>query len=157
MKRVFITALFLIFCSGLFLYTPARERVVTEVGKTSIISNGLYFKICDIKTTPQNINITVEAKNKSMLSQAVYVELVDSSGKAYSADNKESISFFKPLKFNKPVNQKITFSVPDINKKYWLAVYNKDIFKKNKKQIITKMPLIEAQKELNNKVTKKDD
>ena len=157
MKRVFITALFLIFCSGFFTTAPAGERVVTEVGKTGIISNGLYFKICDIKTTSNNIDITVEAKNKSMLSQAVYVELVDGSGKTYRAENKEAITFFKPLKFNKPVIQKMTFSVPSMQQHYWLAVYNKDIFKKNKKQIITKMPLNEAKKELYNELTKKED
>ena len=86
-----------------------------------------------------------------MLSQEVYVELVDGAGKTYKADNKEAISFFKPLKFNKPVTQKITFSVPTTNQNYWLAVYNRDIFKKSNKQLITKMSIKEAQKELNTK------
>ena len=86
-----------------------------------------------------------------MLSQAVYVELVDSKGNTYKADNKDAISFFKPLKFNKPVTRKMSFTVPYANQNYWLAVYNKDIFKKNKKQIITKMSLNDAKKELNTK------
>lgn len=157
MNKVFITVLFLVFCSGVFIPAQARERVVTEVGKTGIISNGLYFRIHDITTHSKNIVITVEAKNKSMLSQAVYLELIDAQGKAYKTDTKEDLTFFKPLKFNKPRIQKINFTVPSNSGKYWLVVYSKDIFKKNKKQIITKMPLNEAKTELNTKQQTKDD
>lgn len=149
MIRVFITALFLIFCLGVYIPVQAQEKTVTKLGNAAIVSGGLYFKICDISSTKNNIDITVQAKNKSMLSQAVYIELIDANGKIYSADDKDSINFFKPLKFNKPITQKISFTVADTNKKYWLAVYNKDIFKKNKKQIITKIPLNEVKKELN--------
>ena len=151
MNKVFITVLFLVMCSGVFLPLQAKERVVVQTGKTGIVSNGLYFQICDVKIQQKNIEVTVEAKNKSMLSQEVYVELVDGAGKTYKADNKEAISFFKPLKFNKPVTHKITFSVPTTNQNYWLAIYNRDIFKKSNKQLITKMSIKEAQKELNTK------
>ncbi len=151
MKRVFITALFLILCFSAAIEVSAKERTVTQVGKTGIISNGLYFKICDVNTTSKNIDVTVRVKNKSMLSQAVYVELTDTEGNTYEADNKDAISFFKPLKFNKPITQKISFTVPTTTKKYWLAVYNKDIFKKNRKQIITKMSVNDAKKELHTK------
>lgn len=129
----------------------ARERAVTNVGKTEIISEGLYFKICDIYVQKTVINVTVQAKNKSLLSQAVYVELADESGNTYKAENKDSVNFFGPLKFNKPVTQKMSFTVPSSSKNYWLAVYSKDIFKKNKKEIITKMSLSEAKKELKTK------
>lgn len=150
MKRVFISTLFLIFCLGC-LSVSAGERSVTNIGKTGIVSDGLYFQICEITANQKNIDVTLRAKNKSMLSQAVYVELVDSKGNTYKADNKDAISFFKPLKFNKPVTRKMSFTVPSANQNYWLAVYNKDIFKKNKKQIITKMSLNDAKKELNTK------
>ena len=118
MKRVFITALFLILCFSAAIEVSAKERTVTQVGKTGIISNGLYFKICDVNTTSKNIDVTVRVKNKSMLSQAVYVELTDTEGNTYEADNKDAISFFKPLKFNKPITQKISFTVPTTTKKY---------------------------------------
>lgn len=149
MKRVFYTALILLIGFVFFVYpAQARDRDVTNVGKTGFISSGLYFTICDVAFTKNIVNVTVQAKNKSILSQAVYVELTDSSGNVFSPDNKDSISFFRPLKFNKPITQKISFTVPRTDANYWLAVYSKDIFKKNKKQIITKMSINEAKKEL---------
>lgn len=137
--------------AALCLPVQARERTVTNVGKTEIISEGLYFKICEIYAQKTVINVTVQAKNKSMLSQAVYVELADENGNTYKAENKDSVNFFGPLKFNKPVTQKMSFTVPSSSKNYWLAVYSKDIFKKNKKEIITKMSLSDAKKELKTK------
>lgn len=152
MKRVFITVLILLI--GFVSFVPsvqARQRVVTGVGKTGFVSNGLYFKINEISFSSKKVNVTVQAKNKSILSQAVYVELTDNKGNVYTPENKDSIVFFRPLKFNKPVTQKISFVVNGSGDKYWLAVYSKDIFKKNKKQMITKMSLEEARKELNSK------
>lgn len=151
MKRVFFTFLTLFLFASFLMPVQARERAVTNVGKTEIISEGLYFKICDIYVQKTVINVTVQAKNKSLLSQAVYVELADESGNTYKAENKDSVNFFGPLKFNKPVTQKMSFTVPSSSKNYWLAVYSKDIFKKNKKEIITKMSLSEAKKELKTK------
>ncbi len=152
MKRVFITVLILLI--GFVSFVPsvqAKQRVVTGVGNTGFISNGLYFKINEILISSKKVSVTVQAKNKSILSQAVYVELTDNKGIVYTPENKESIVFFRPLKFNKPVTQKISFVVNSSGEKYWLAVYSKDIFKKNKKQMITKMSLDEAKKELNSK------
>lgn len=151
MKRVFITALFLLLCTGVFLPVQAEKATVNNISKTSVVSNGLYFQIYEVIIKPKSISITVQAKNKSILSQAVYLELIDSKGNIYKADDKEAINFFKPLKFNKPVTKKISFTVPTTTQNYWLAVYNKDIFKKNKKQIITKISLNEAKRELNTK------
>lgn len=152
MKRVFITVLILLI--GFVSFVPsvqAKQRVVTGVGNTGFISNGLYFKINEILISSKKVSVTVQAKNKSILSQAVYVELTDNKGVIYAPENKDSIVFFRPLKFNKPVTQKISFVVNGSGEKYWLAVYSKDIFKKNKKQMITKMSLDEAKKELNSK------
>lgn len=153
MKRLFLTIMILCLSFGISLLMPvqARERAVTVVSQTSIVSEGLYFKICDITAQKTIINVTVEAKNKSMLSQAVYVELTDEDGNTYKPENKDCVNFFGPLKFNKPVTQKMSFTVPSASKDYLLAVYSKDIFKKNKKQIITKMSLHEAKKELKSK------
>lgn len=151
MKKLILSVLIL--CVSIIspLASSARDRIVANVTKAEIVSEGLYFKICDIYSSKNTINLTVEAKNKSMLSQAVYLELADESGAFYTPKNIETISFFKPLKFNKTISEKITFSVPSVTKNYWLVVYSKDIFKKNKKQIITKMSLKDAKKELDNK------
>lgn len=153
MKRLFIALLIWssFFATSFLLPVAARERAVTVVSQTSIVSEGLYFKICDITAQKTIINVTVEAKNKSMLSQAVYVELTDEEGNTFKPENKDCVNFFGPLKFNKPVTQKMSFTVPSASKDYLLAVYSKDIFKKNKKQIITKMSLNEAKKELKSK------
>lgn len=148
MKKLIFTILALMFFNIFCLPIQAKERNVTNINKTEIFSEGLYFKICDIKDIQTVITITVQAKNKSMLSQAVYVELTDENGNIYKPNNKDSVNFFRPLKFNKPVTQKMTFSIKPSSKKYWLAVYSKDLFKKNKKQIITKMSLNDAEKEL---------
>lgn len=131
------------------LYATARDRAVTPLGKTAIISEGLFFKICDISTSKNTVTVTVQAKNKSLMSQAVYLELADETGSLYAPQNKDSIDFFGPLKFNLTVTQKISFTVPNEAKNYYLAVYSKDLFKKNKKELITKMTLKEAVKEIN--------
>lgn len=153
MERLFIALLIWssFFATSFLLPVTARERAVTVVSQTSIVSEGLYFKICDITAQKTIINVTVQAKNKSILSQAVYIELTDEDGNTYKPENKDCVDFFGPLKFNKPVTQKMSFTVPSASKSYLLAVYSKDIFKKNKKQIITKMSLNEAKKELKTK------
>lgn len=151
MKKLILSVLILCVSLVFPIASQARDRIVANVTKAEIVSEGLYFKICDIASSKNTITLTVEAKNKSMLSQAVYLELVDEPGTFYIPKNIETISFFKPLKFNKTISEKITFTVPSTNKNYWLVVYSKDIFKKNKKQIITKMSLKDAKRELDNK------
>lgn len=148
MIRVLLTILVLSAFALSGFSVQARERSVSNISKTEIFSEGLYFKICDIKESQTVITVTVQAKNKSMLSQAVYVELADEIGNNYKPQNKDSVNFFRPLKFNKPITQNMSFKVQSVPNKYWLAVYSKDLFKKNKKQIITKMSLSEAEKEL---------
>lgn len=127
--------------------SEARDRVVTNVGKSEIISEGLYFRVCEINTVKNTITITVQAKNKSVLSQAVYVELLDDTS-TFEPIKSSSLSIFNPLKFNKTVTDKLTFNVNDANKNYKLALYSRDIFKKNKRQIITKMSLNDIKAEL---------
>ena len=94
------------------------------------------------------IKLSVQVKNKSMLSQAVYVELIDEKGNKYPPDNKDSIKMFRPLKFNKPITQSLVFSNISDKKIFYVGVYSKDIFKKNKKTLITKLSLKDAKKEL---------
>lgn len=135
-----------------FIFTPpvdAKDRTVTNVSKSEIVSEGLYFRICDINETKNTITLTVQAKNKSALSQAVYIELVDDTT-VYQPLKSGTLGLFNPLKFNKPITEKLTFNVYDPNKNYKLALYSRDIFKKNKKQLITKMSIKDIKTEIEN-------
>lgn len=147
MKKMIFTTF--IFCMFLLPSLPvqAKERTFTNVGKSEIISEGLYFRVCEINTAKNTITITVQAKNKSILSQAVYVELLDDTS-IFPPEKPSSMVIFNPLKFNKTVTEKLTFNVKDANKNYNLALYSRDIFKKDKKQIITKMSIKDIKAEL---------
>ena len=151
MKKIFFIGLVLCLSLVCSMPSPARERVVANVSCCEIISEGLYFKICEIMQNNNTIKLSVQVKNKSMLSQAVYVELIDSSGKHYPPQNKDSIKLFGPLKFNKPVTQNLVFNNISDKKDYYVGIYSKDVFKKNKKSLITKLSLKDAQKELSSK------
>lgn len=144
MKKVFLIFVFAITIMSLSLPQTAQatERGIVQVGKNEIITNGLYFKISDVAFYKHTITVTAKAKNKSMLSQAIYFELSDESNNIYTPENPPSqIKIFNPLKFNTVVSETLSFTVPDCNKKYWLNLYSRDIFKKNKKELITKFSL----------------
>ncbi len=148
MKKLFFIGLVLCLSLVYCLPAPGKDRAVSNVSCTEIISEGLYFKICEITQDKNTIKLSVQVKNKSMLSQAVYVELIDEKGNKYPPDNKDSIKMFRPLKFNKPITQSLVFSNISDKKIFYVGVYSKDIFKKNKKTLITKLSLKDAKKEL---------
>lgn len=145
MKKVFLIFVFTILSLCSLPTAQATERGIVQVGKNEIITNGLYFKINDVAFYKHAITVTAKAKNKSMLSQAIYLELCDENNNIYAPESpQDRIKIFNPLKFNTVVSETLSFSVPDCNKKYWLVLYSKDIFKKNKKELITKFSLKEA-------------
>lgn len=148
MKKLFFIGLVLCLSLVYCLPVPAKERVVANISCSEIVSEGLYFKICEIIQNNNTVELSVKVKNKSMLSQAVYIELIDSKGTHYAPQNKDSIKLFRPLKFNKPITQNLIFNNVSDKKEYYIAIYSKDIFKKNKKSLITKLSLKEAKKEL---------
>lgn len=147
MKKSLLTILIMCFSFLAAIPVDAREREVKNVNKAEIVSEGLHFRVCDICQLKNTITITVQAKNKSMLSQAVYIELLDETT-AYRPLKATTLGLFNPLKFNKPVTEKLSFNIPDTKKNYKIALYSRDIFKKNKKQLITKMSLKEIKTEL---------
>ena len=125
----------------------AKDRVVKNIGKSEIFSEGLYFKISEINTAPSTTEVLVRVKNKSMLSQAVYIELEDETN-TYKPVKSGSIKIFNPLKFNKPISEKLVFKTNGLEKNCKLVLYSRDIFKKNKKKVITKIDLNEAKEEI---------
>ena len=153
MKKALVTIF--IFLSIMYCfpqYSLAKSKVVTRVSNAEIVYNGLYFRVCDISRVKGKISLTVQAKNKSMLSQAVYIEL-KSNKNTYKPQKLSSIKLFSPLKFNKTITEKLVYEVDDSAQNYELVLYSKDIFKKNKKQVITKMNLNDIKKELDKKQT----
>lgn len=153
MKKALVTIfVFLSIICCLPQFSLAKSRVVTVVSDAEIVSNGLYFRVCEINRTKGKISLTVQAKNKSMLSQAVYIEL-KSNKNTYKPRKLSSIKLFNPLKFNKTITEKLVYEVDDSAQNYELVLYSKDIFKKNKKQVITKMNLNDIKKELDKKQT----
>ena len=153
MKKAIVTIfVFLSIICCLPQFSLAKSRVVTVVSDAEIVSNGLYFRVCEINRTKGKISLTVQAKNKSMLSQAVYIEL-KSNKNTYKPQKLSSIKLFNPLKFNKTITEKLVYEVDDSAQNYELVLYSKDIFKKNKKQVITKMNLNDIKKELDKKQT----
>lgn len=148
MKKLFFIGLVLCLSLICCLPSPAKERIVANVSCSEIVSEGLYFKICEIIQDKNTIKLSVEVKNKSVLSQAVYVELLDSTGNHYPPENKDTIKLFGPLKFNKPVKQSLVFNNISPQKEYYVGIYSKDIFKKNHKSLITKLSLNNAKREI---------
>ena len=103
MKKAIVTIfVFLSIICCLPQFSLAKSRVVTVVSDAEIVSNGLYFRVCEINRTKGKISLTVQAKNKSMLSQAVYIEL-KSNKNTYKPRKLSSIKLFSPLKFNKTI------------------------------------------------------
>lgn len=138
MKKRIISALIFVSVLCVGLAVGAKEREVFCPDKMTIVSEGLYFSIKEIVKSPNLLAVTVSAKSNSFLSQAIYVDLSDESNNFYSV-KESNLELFRPLKLNKTVTQKLTFEVPTTSKSYKLNVYSKDIFKKNKKQLISKL------------------